>query len=143
MASPPGDPPSQYEPVGRWGHCSAFIDGKHYTYGGDCGAGGSPPLSTVEILDLVTIKWQQIPTTGEMPPYKTKVEMEQLYLFIDTHLYGILQLALLFPSSSYIWRIFVIIPCAFLFSPGCWLLMYYPFNVFHLRFLRLACHSDE
>ena len=68
MASPPGDPPSQYEPVGRWGHCSAFIDGKHYTYGGDCGAGGSPPLSTVEILDLVTIKWQQIPTTGEMPP---------------------------------------------------------------------------
>ena len=68
MASPPGHPPSQYEPVGRYGHCSAFIDRKHYTYGGDCGAGGSPPLSTVEILDLVTEKWQQIPTTGETPP---------------------------------------------------------------------------
>ena len=68
MASPPGHPPSQYEPVGRYGHCSAFINGKHYTYGGDCRAGRSPPLSTVEILDLVTEKWQQIPTTGETPP---------------------------------------------------------------------------
>ena len=65
MASPPGDPPSQYEPVGRWGHCSAFIDGKYYTYGGHFGAGGSPPLSMVEIL---TETWLQIPTTGETPP---------------------------------------------------------------------------
>ena len=68
MASPPGHPPSQYEPAGRWGHCSAFIDGKYYTYGGHFGAGGSPPLSMVEILDLVTEKWQQIPTAGEAPP---------------------------------------------------------------------------
>ena len=62
MASPPEHPPSQYEPVGRWGHCSAVVDGKLYTYGGDFGAGVSPPLSMVEILDLE--KWQQIPTTG-------------------------------------------------------------------------------
>ena len=68
MASPPGHPPSQYEPAGRWGHCSTFIDGKYYTYGGHFGAGGSPPLSMVEILDLVTEKWQQIPTAGETPP---------------------------------------------------------------------------
>ena len=68
MAFPPGHPPSQYEPAGRWCHCSAFISGKYYTYGGDCGAGGSAPISMVEILDSVTEKWQQIPTTGETPP---------------------------------------------------------------------------
>ena len=70
MASPPGQPPSQhyYEPQGRFWHCSAIVDGKQYTYGGHRGAGGSPPLSMVEILDLVTEKWQQIPTTGETPP---------------------------------------------------------------------------
>ena len=66
MASPPGHPPSQYEPVGRLGHCSAIVDGKLYTYGGDFGAGVSPPLSMVEILNLE--KWQQIPSTGETPP---------------------------------------------------------------------------
>ena len=60
--------PLQYEPQGRFGHCSAIIDGKQYTYGGHFGAGGSPPLSKVEILDLVTEKWQQMSTTGEMPP---------------------------------------------------------------------------
>ena len=70
MASPPGHLPSQhyYEPQGRFSHCSAIVDGKQYTYGGYFGAGGSPPLSMVEILDLVTEKWQQIPTTGEAPP---------------------------------------------------------------------------
>ena len=68
MASPPGRPPPLQEPVGRWGHCSAFIDGKHYTYGGDFGVGGSPPLSMVEILDLVTEERQQMPTAGETPP---------------------------------------------------------------------------
>ena len=68
MESPTEHPQSQYEPVGRWGHCSAFINGKYYTYGGHFGAGGSPPLSMVEILDLVTEKWQQIPTSGEAPP---------------------------------------------------------------------------
>ena len=68
MASPPGPPPSQHEPVGRWSHCSAIVDGKQYTYGGHFGAGGSPPLSTVEIFNLVTEQWQQMTTTGEMPP---------------------------------------------------------------------------
>ena len=59
-------PPSQYEPVGRWGHCSAIVNSINYTYGGNFGAGGSPPLSTVEILNLE--KWEQMPTTGEVPP---------------------------------------------------------------------------
>ena len=67
MTSPPGHPPSQHEPVGRFGHCSAVVDGKHYTYGGYFGAGRSPPPSTMEILDLVTEQWQQMPTTGEAP----------------------------------------------------------------------------
>ena len=68
MASPIIHHPSQqYEPQGRFTHCSAIISGKQYTYGGNFGAGGSPPLSTVEIFDLVTEQWQQMPTTGEAP----------------------------------------------------------------------------
>ena len=61
-------PSQQYEPQGRFDHCSAIVDGKQYTYGGHFGAGGSPPLSTVEILALVTETWEQMPTTGETPP---------------------------------------------------------------------------
>ena len=68
MASPPRHRPSQYEPVGCWGHCSAFIDGKHYTYGGHCGAGKVPTLMAVDIFDFETELWQQTPTSGEPPP---------------------------------------------------------------------------
>ena len=68
MASPPGPPPSQHEPVGRWGHCSAIVDGKQYTYGGHCGAGGTPTLTTVNIFDPTTELWQETPTSGEPPP---------------------------------------------------------------------------
>ena len=68
MASPPGPPPSQHEPEGRYGHCSAIVDGKQYTYGGNYGAGGSPTLTTVNIFDPTTELWQQTPTSGEPPP---------------------------------------------------------------------------
>ena len=69
MASPPGPPPLEHsEPQGRLWHCSAIVDGKQYTYGGHFGAGESPPLSTLEMFDLVTEQWQQIQTTGEAPP---------------------------------------------------------------------------
>ena len=69
MASPPGPPLLEHsEPQGRFLHWSAIVDGKQYTYGGNLGADGSPPLSTVEILDLVTEQWQQMPTTGVAPP---------------------------------------------------------------------------
>ena len=68
MASTPGPPPSQREPVGRYTHWSAIVDGKQYTYGGYCGAGGSPTLTTVNIFDPTTELWQQTPTSGEPPP---------------------------------------------------------------------------
>ena len=68
MASPPGYTPSQYEPVGCWGHCSAIVNGKQYTYGGDCGAGGVPTLMAIDIFDFETELWQQTPTSGEPPP---------------------------------------------------------------------------
>ena len=68
MASPPGHPPSQYEPVGRWAHCSAIVNGKQFTYGGHCGAGGVPTLTAVDIFDFETELWQQTPTSGEPPP---------------------------------------------------------------------------
>ena len=69
MASPPGPPPLEHnEPQGQLSHWSAIVNGKQYTYGGHFGAGGSPPLSTVEIFDLVTEQWQQMTTTGEAPP---------------------------------------------------------------------------
>ena len=67
MASPPGPPPSQHEPQGRYGHWSVIVDGKQYTYGGYCGAGGSPTLTAVEIFDPETEVWQQTPTSGEPP----------------------------------------------------------------------------
>ena len=65
MASPPA---SQYEPVGRYVHCSAIVDGKQYTYGGDCGAGGVPSLTAVDIFDFETELWQQTPMSGDPPP---------------------------------------------------------------------------
>ena len=68
MASPPGHPPSQYEPAGRWGHSSAIVYKKKYTYGGHCGAGGVPTLTAVDIFDFETELWQQTPTLGEPPP---------------------------------------------------------------------------
>ena len=68
MASPPGHPPSQYEPAGRYGHCSAIVDNKQYTYGGHCGTGGVPTLTAVEIFDFETELWQQTPTSGDPPP---------------------------------------------------------------------------
>ena len=68
MASPPAPPPSQHEPVRRWGHCSAIVNGKQYTYGGLCGVGGSPTLMEVNIFDPTTELWQQTPTSGEPPP---------------------------------------------------------------------------
>ena len=68
MASPPGHPPSHYEPQGRYGHYSAIVDGKQYTYGGYCGAAGSPTLTAVNIFDPATELWQQTLTSGEPPP---------------------------------------------------------------------------
>ena len=68
MASPPGPPPSQHEPVGGWGHCSAIVDGKQYTYGGNCGAAGFATLTAVDIFDPSTELWQLTPTSGEPPP---------------------------------------------------------------------------
>ena len=68
MASPPGPPLSQHEPQGRFNHWSVIVDGKQYTYGGYCGAGGSPTLMEVNIFDPTTELWQQTPTSGEPPP---------------------------------------------------------------------------
>ena len=68
MASPPGHLPSEHEPVGCWDHCSAIVDGKQYTYGGDCEVDGPPTLKAVNIFDPETTLWQQTPTSGEPPP---------------------------------------------------------------------------
>ena len=68
MASPPGPPPSQHEPQGRFDHWSAIVDGKQYTYGGYCGVGGFPTLTAVNIFDPTTELWQQTLTSGEPPP---------------------------------------------------------------------------
>ena len=69
MASPPGPPPLEHsEPQGRFWHCSAIVDGKQYTYGGYCGTGGLPTLTTVNIFNNETERWQQTPTSGKTPP---------------------------------------------------------------------------
>ena len=69
MASPPALPPlERNEPQGRYLHCSAIVDGKQYTYGGDCGVGGSPTMTEVNMFDPTTELWQETPTSGEPPP---------------------------------------------------------------------------
>ena len=69
MASPPGPPPLEHsEPQGRLWHWSAIVDGKQYTYGGHCGAGGFPTLTKVNIFDPTTEIWQEKPTSGDPPP---------------------------------------------------------------------------
>ena len=69
MASPPGPPLLEYnEPQGRFFHLSAIVDGKQYTYGGHCGAGGTPTLTAVHVFNNVTELWQETPTSGEPPP---------------------------------------------------------------------------
>ena len=69
MASPPGPPPLEHnEPQGRFSHWSAIVDGKQYTYGGHCGTGGFPILTSVHIFNNVTELCQETPTSGEPPP---------------------------------------------------------------------------
>ena len=69
MASPPGPPPPEYHiPQERFCHWSAIINGKQYTYGGQCGAGGTPTLTAVDIFDPETELWLQTPTSGKPPP---------------------------------------------------------------------------
>lgn len=55
------------EPLARWAHCSACINGKQYTYGGKCGASVSTPTEVVETFDIATETWQQVPTSGQSP----------------------------------------------------------------------------
>ena len=69
MAFHPRPPPLEhYEPQGRFDYCSAIVDGKQYTYGGHCGAGGCPTLTAVYRFDPTNEVWQETPTSGEPPP---------------------------------------------------------------------------
>ena len=69
MAASTGQPPSlSYEPVGRWGHISAVIQDRQYTFKGRYGALASRlPPKMVEILDIIP-NWQQKATSGQTPP---------------------------------------------------------------------------
>ena len=69
MAASTGQPPSlPYEPVGRWGHISAVIQDRQYTFKGRYGALASRlPPKMVEILDIIP-NWQQKATSGQTPP---------------------------------------------------------------------------
>ena len=64
-------PPSSnhYEPQGRRGHCSAFVNGKIFMYGGlITGSWLTQPPTVVDVFDPATEKWEQIATTGPPPP---------------------------------------------------------------------------
>ena len=72
MATSTGQPnPSlPYEPVGRWGHISAIVEGRNYMMLGHHGAlttrAAAPTV--VEVFQDEFPKWQQKPTLGQPPP---------------------------------------------------------------------------
>eukprot|EP00249_Psilotum_nudum_P020940 c27907_g1_i1 orf=651-3365(+) len=53
-----------YNPSERWGHSSCFFDGRLYVFGGCC---GGLHFSDVLALDLKTMAWSSLVTTGEQP----------------------------------------------------------------------------
>ena len=65
-ASPP-DP--RYKPKSRWGHCSALVEGKWITYGGDFGAdvGYADPPTSVDVFDPDREEWTQMTISGSPP----------------------------------------------------------------------------
>ena len=71
MATSTGQPnPSlPYEPVGRFGHISAIVEGRNYMMLGYHGAltTRAPPPTVVEVFDEFS-NWQQKPTSGQPPP---------------------------------------------------------------------------
>jgi len=79
-------PPSSndYEPQGRWGHRSAFVNGKIFMYGGFItGPLLTQPPTVVDVFDPATEKWEQIATKGPPPPGFINASCT----VIDTHLY--------------------------------------------------------
>ena len=64
------NPPLPYEPVGRWGHISAIVEGINYMMLGDHGAltTTAPPPTVVEVFEEEFPSWQQKPTSGQPPP---------------------------------------------------------------------------
>ena len=81
-------PPSSnhYEPQARYWHCSAFVNGKIFMYGGLIfGSGPTQPPTVVDLFDPATEKWEQITTTGPPPPgflnASCTVIGAQLYIF--------------------------------------------------------------
>ena len=64
-------PPSSnhYEPQARYSHCSAFVNGKIFMYGGHIfGHMLTQPPTVVCVFDPATEKWGQITTMGPPPP---------------------------------------------------------------------------
>ena len=66
--TPGGDPMTYYEPQARYGHWTALINGKLYTYGGYYPWVPREPPSVVELFDITTELWGQSPTSGPPPP---------------------------------------------------------------------------
>ena len=70
MATAPPTPPDlHYEPKPRYGHCSALVEGKWITYGGDFGADGgvADPPTSVDVFDPDKEEWTQTGTSGKPP----------------------------------------------------------------------------
>ena len=63
------NPPLPCEPVGRWGHISAIVEGRNYMMLGHHGAlTRRPPPTVVEVFQDEIPNWQQKPTSGQSPP---------------------------------------------------------------------------
>ena len=78
------NPSLPYEPVGRWGHISAIVEGRNYMMLGHHGAltTRAPPPTVVEVLDEVP-HWHQKTTSGQSPPGLVSAAC----IAIDSHIY--------------------------------------------------------
>ena len=87
MATSTGQPnPSlPYEPVGRWGHISAIVEGRNYMMLGHHGAvtTTAPPPTVVEIFQDEFTNWQPKPTLGQPPPGLVRAAC----IAIDSYIY--------------------------------------------------------
>jgi len=63
------NPSLPYQPVGRWGHISAIVEGRNYIMLGGHGAvtTRAPPPTVVEVFQDDFPNWQRKPTSGQPP----------------------------------------------------------------------------
>ena len=63
-----GDLHQFYEPQARFYHCCCNVEQNVYVYGHNAHMTVPPPSGVVDVFNLPSGRWQQLPTTGPPPP---------------------------------------------------------------------------